>query len=41
MAWLTANIRMWMCDVAAAWLMTTVSRQPVLVGMGSTRAAIT
>jgi hypothetical protein len=30
------NTCMWMCDVAAAWLMTTVSSQPVLVALVQT-----
>ncbi|MEQ6289092.1 MFS transporter [Vogesella sp. GCM10023246] len=31
--WLTANICMWMNDVAAAWLMTSLSSSPVLVAL--------
>ncbi|MCB2041423.1 MAG: MFS transporter, partial [Rhodoferax sp.] len=29
--WLAANISMWMNDVAAAWLMTSLTTSPVLV----------
>ncbi|SFU91072.1 MFS transporter [Pseudoduganella namucuonensis] len=31
--WLTANICMWMNDVAAAWMMTTLSASPLLVAL--------
>ncbi|WP_024301518.1 MFS transporter [Pseudogulbenkiania sp. MAI-1] len=31
--WLTANICMWMNDVAAAWLMTSLSSTPVMVAL--------
>ena len=31
--WLTANIRMWMNEVAAAWLMTTLTTSPVMVAL--------
>lgn len=31
--WLTANICMWMNDVAAAWLMTTLTTAPVMVAL--------
>ncbi|MBX3622454.1 MAG: MFS transporter [Rhizobacter sp.] len=31
--WLTANICMWMNDVAAAWMMTTLTTSPVLVAL--------
>ncbi|MFN3566919.1 MAG: MFS transporter [Burkholderiaceae bacterium] len=31
--WLTANVCMWMNDVAAAWLMTTVTASPVMVAL--------
>jgi MFS family permease/quinol monooxygenase YgiN len=31
--WLTANICMWMNDVAAAWLMTTLTTSPVMVAL--------
>ena len=40
LAWLTANICMWMCDVAAAWLMTTVSSQPVFVALVQTASTL-
>ncbi len=31
--WLTANICMWMNEVAAAWLMTTLTTSPVMVAL--------
>ncbi len=31
--WVTANVCMWMNDVAAAWLMTTLSASPVMVAL--------
>jgi MFS family permease len=31
--WLTANICMWMNDVAAAWMMTTLTTSPVMVAL--------
>ena len=40
LAWLTANTCMWMCDVAAAWLMTTLSNQPVLVTLVQTASTL-
>ena len=33
LAWLTANTCLWMNDVAAAWLMTSLSTSPVLVAL--------
>lgn len=32
-AWLTANVCMWMNDVAAAWVMTSLSNDPALVAL--------
>nr|WP_297353196.1 MFS transporter [uncultured Caldimonas sp.] len=32
-AWLTANICMWMNDVAAAWLMTSLTTSPIMVAL--------
>jgi MFS family permease len=32
-AWLTANVCMWMNDVAAAWLMTSLTTEPVMVAL--------
>jgi MFS family permease len=32
-AWLTANVCMWMNDVAAAWLMTSLTTAPVMVAL--------
>ncbi|MED5622074.1 MFS transporter [Ideonella sp. BN130291] len=31
--WVTANVCMWMNDVAAAWLMTSLSNSPVMVAL--------
>ena len=31
--WLTANLAMWMNDVAAAWMMTTLTTEPVMVAL--------
>lgn len=31
--WLTANICMWMSDVAAAWMMTSLTTSPVMVAL--------
>ncbi|MCK7497830.1 MAG: MFS transporter [Comamonadaceae bacterium] len=35
-AWLAANLTMWMNDVAAAWLMTTLTTSPVMVALVQT-----
>ena len=32
--WLVANICMWMNDVAAAWMMTTLATTPIWVEIG-------
>jgi MFS family permease len=32
-AWLTANICLWMNDVAAAWMMTTLTTSPMMVAL--------
>ena len=37
LAWLAANLTMWMNDVAAAWLMTTLTTSPVMVALVSDR----
>lgn len=39
-AWLAANLTMWMNDVAAAWLMTTLTTNPVLVALVSTASSL-
>jgi MFS family permease len=39
-AWLIANVSMWMSDVAAAWLMTTLSTDPVLVALVQTASTL-
>jgi MFS family permease len=40
LAWLAANLTMWMNDVAAAWLMTTLTTSPVLVALVSTASTL-
>jgi MFS family permease len=39
-AWLAANLTMWMNDVAAAWLMTTLTTSPVMVALVSTASTL-
>ena len=39
-AWLAANLTMWMNDVAAAWLMTTLTASPVMVALVSTASTL-
>lgn len=39
-AWLVANTCMWMNDVAAAWLMTSLTDSPVMVAMVQTAATL-
>ena len=38
--WLTANICMWMSDVAAAWLMTSMTTTPLWVALVQTAATL-
>lgn len=40
LAWLAANMTMWMNDVAAAWLMTTLTTRPVLVALVQTASTL-
>jgi len=40
LTWMAANICMWMNDVAAAWLMTTLTRSPVLVALVQTASTL-
>jgi MFS family permease len=40
LAWLAANMTMWMNDVAAAWLMTTLTTSPVMVAMVQTASTL-
>jgi MFS family permease/quinol monooxygenase YgiN len=40
LAWLAANMTMWMNDVAAAWVMTTLTDSPVLVALVQTAATL-
>lgn len=39
-AWLAANLTMWMNDVAAAWLMTTLTSSPVMVALVQTASTL-
>lgn len=39
-AWLAANISLWMHDVAAAWLMTTLTSDPALVALVQTASTL-
>ena len=39
-AWLTANVCMWMHDVAAAWLMTSLTPNPVMVALVQAAASL-
>ncbi|MFC6671953.1 MFS transporter [Marinobacterium aestuariivivens] len=39
-AWLTANLCMWMNDVTAAWLMTSLSGEPVMVALVQAAATL-
>ncbi len=39
-AWMAANMTMWMNDVAAAWLMTSLTRDPVMVALISTASTL-
>lgn len=38
--WLTANLAMWMNDVAAAWLMTSMTTSPIWVALVQTAATL-
>src|SRR3954447_12039968 len=38
--WVAANVTMWMNDVAAAWLMTTLTTSPVLVALVQTASTL-
>ena len=38
--WLIANLCMWMNDVAAAWLMTTLTSTPIWVALVQTAATL-
>jgi MFS family permease len=40
LAWLAANISLWMHDVAAAWLMTTLTHDPALVALVATAGTL-
>jgi MFS family permease/quinol monooxygenase YgiN len=40
LAWLAANMTMWMNDVAAAWLMTTLTTSPIMVALVQTASTL-
>ncbi len=40
LVWMTANICMWMNDVAAAWLMTSLTTSPTLIALVQTASAL-
>ena len=40
LAWLAANMTMWMNDVAAAWLMTSLTSSPVMVALVSAASTL-
>jgi MFS family permease len=40
LAWLAANLTMWMNDVAAAWLMTQLTTSPVMVALVQTASTL-
>jgi MFS family permease len=40
LAWLAANLTMWMNDVAAAWLMTQLTSSPVMVALVQTASTL-
>jgi len=39
-AWLAANLTMWMNDVAAAWLMTSLTTSPIMVALVQTASTL-
>jgi MFS family permease len=40
MVWLAANMTMWMNDVAAAWVMTTLTSSPTLIALVQTASSL-
>ena len=40
LTWMTANLTMWMNDVAAAWLMTSLTDSPVMVALVATASTL-
>jgi MFS family permease len=40
LAWLAANLTMWMNDIAAAWLMTQLTTSPVMVALVQTASTL-
>jgi len=39
-AWLAANLTMWMNDVAAAWLTTSLTTSPVMLVLAQTASTL-
>ncbi len=39
LTWLTSNVGMWMNDVAAAWLMTSLTTSPIMVALVQTASS--
>src|ERR1700681_2916393 len=40
LVWLVSNVCMWMNDVAAAWLMTSLTTSPVLIALVQTASSL-
>src|SRR4029077_7095510 len=40
LAWLASNVCMWMNDVAAAWLMTSLTTSPTLIALVQTASSM-
>jgi MFS family permease len=40
LTWLASNLCMWMNDVVAAWLMTTLTTSPVLIALVQTASTL-
>src|SRR5258706_15121718 len=40
LTWLTSNVCMWMNDVAAAWLMTSLTSAPVMIALVQSAATL-
>src|SRR6476620_659914 len=40
LVWVATNVAMWMNDVAAAWVMTTLTTSPTMIAMVQTASAL-
>ena len=40
LVWLVSNVCMWMNDVAAAWLMTSLTTSPTLIALVQTASSL-